>query len=87
LGEQLALEGVKLINMDDFDSYDAMRARGNVPIVDDNGEILMWVPQLFFDMTYEEFNAFVEELATLVMFQTQEPIDFNILREHWLAAQ
>jgi beta-lactamase regulating signal transducer with metallopeptidase domain len=64
-----------------------MKTQGQSPIIDANGEILMWVPQSFFTMTYEEFNEFAEQLT---MLQAQETVDenfINILREHWLAAQ
>ena len=61
-----------------------------VPLVGASGEIHM-VSQMFLDMIlamdYEEFSAFAELLSTMVMFQTQEPIPVDILREHWLAAQ
>ncbi|MDR0273418.1 MAG: M56 family metallopeptidase [Clostridiales bacterium] len=69
----------------DYDSF--MREQGQAPIIGNNGEVLMWVPQSFFEMTYEEFNEFAEQLT---MLQTQDAVDtdfINILREHWLAAQ
>jgi hypothetical protein len=67
-------------------SYNSMRAQGKSPIIGNNGVILMWVPQAFFEMTYEEFNELAEQLlTTAVIIQTQETVD--ILREHWLVAQ
>ena len=67
-------------------SYDFVRMQGMSPIIGANGEILMFVPQAFFDMTYDEFNELAEQLlTTAVIIQTQETVD--ILREHWLAAQ
>jgi len=64
------------------DSYELMSDLGQSPIVDENGEVLMWVPQFFFEMTYEEFNEFAELLDTLVMLPSQTAWDINILREH-----
>ena len=61
-----------------------------VPIVGASGETHM-ISRLFFDMifamNYEEFNAFTELLSTTTIFSMQEPVDVNILRELWLAAQ
>jgi hypothetical protein len=67
-------------------SYSFMRELGKTPIIGTNGEILMWVPQSFFEMTYDEFSELAEKLlTTAVIPQTQETVD--ILREFWLAAR
>jgi len=67
-------------------SYNFMREQGKSPIIGNDGAILMWVPQSFFEMTYEEFNELAEQLlTTAVITQTRETVD--ILREHWFAAQ
>ncbi|MCL2620448.1 MAG: M56 family metallopeptidase [Defluviitaleaceae bacterium] len=91
LGEMMVFDGTEFsprtLRAGNLGSYEFMREIGASPIIGDDGEILMWLPQSFFEMTYEEFNEFAELLTTLIVFPTQVPVDINILREHWLTAQ
>ena len=61
-------------------------AQDKVSVYGDDGRVLMWVDQSFFNMTYEEFNELAEQLLTnAFIIQTQETVD--ILRGLWVAAQ
>jgi len=91
MGELIIFDGVhfspRVLNIDDINSYEFRREMGQTPIYDENGEILMWIPQFFFEMSYDEFNELAELLGTLIVHSTQEVWDMEIIRAHLFAAE
>ena len=66
--------------------FDAGERLTLTPITGPEGNTLMYVPDSFFHMSYEEFNQLANKLLTTAfVVQTQEAVD--ILKQYWLNAQ
>jgi len=91
-GEVVIFDGTHLsprvLNIDDINSYEFRREMGQAPIYDENGEVLMWIPQFILEMSYDEFNEFAEFMGTLIVHSVYETTwDMEIIRAYLFAAQ